>query len=184
MTKLVSRLALFALTAALASPLAQADWNKIISCEGGRAWIDVNSNSRTQLQFVNTIAEANRHMMNDLHASYDSWGGDSNTGNGELVWSGTQPQGVFAASDFEGATSGRRRGGSYASQYNGEWLLSFTEYASFFRISADQIKLQITRSDIQKCVNNQYDARLGRCAQGSHSVPDEYVGDWVFNDCR
>lgn len=160
---------------------ANADWNTILRCDNGNVWVDVNSSQRTQVQLVSRNRQANHYFEFTLGTSLSSAGG----GDWEVTWSGLQPQGVYGPADFQGATYSRDFANqTYPKSLLGDYVQTYKEYVSFFRVEGDALKVQVTRRDLNKCVNNAYDGRFGRCSQGTYYVAYQYVGDWIFKNCK
>ena len=172
-------LILFALTAqTLFSTSAFAAWNQILVCDGGKVWLDVNSDNRTQIQLVSINTEANK-FLSSIGTYYNYLSGN------ELGWQGVQPAGVFTSEDFVGATSSTNYlGGSSASLIAGEYQTGHSTYTSFFREGNDGLKVQVTFRNITRCIDNAYNGRFGTCSKGTENVAYEYKGDWHFSGCH
>ena len=181
--RLIKLFPLFTFAFLSVSSIGFADYNRILVCDAGQVWVDVNPANRTELQLVSRDSRANYYLNHELQA-YASYEGGQD-GTWETVWRGVQPRGVFTASDFQGATlAADFTRNSIPSFKHGEWIVGYREYVSFFRVGMDGLKVQVTLSNVSKCVNNNHDPKFGRCAQGTYYAGNEYVGDWTFTGCH
>lgn len=161
---------------------AVAQWQKVLSCDDGKAWVDVDTNERHHLQLVIRNKEANQYLDRILGvAGLSSVSG----GDWERVYSGSQAN-ALTGDAIEAGTKTRFAGqGGTAiplERDNSRYATDFNEHLVFKKDGAG-LKIEFTRTDINQCYA--YYGRFGKCDdRGTFHVDKEYRGNWFFQGCQ
>lgn len=154
-----------------------ATWQRILTCDNGRAWLDVDSTERRRVQVVVRNPEAIRYL-NSLGVNYASRTDETM----ELTFNLNHEVGVFTPADFILGTASSQFENKLAKKIGDEYFVKYSEQIYAFR-DGTGLKIEFVRTGLDIC--NYYDARNQSCVDGrTHYVRDRYIGNWYFPDCK
>jgi hypothetical protein len=172
----------FALLAPLAfSVIAHAeplpfptDWKKILVCDGGAAWVDVNALERRMLQVVIQDEEVIRQLRG--RTCVDSpWymdRPDQRCTDGKFIIAGQVTHGIFEPGQFQGFVN---QGGTYTCHSGSASTLRVTRTGGELKVSYHQEAAQGC------CWESDSD---GNCVRRGPDVPALDLTSWTLRGCR
>lgn len=162
---------------------SSSKWQKILSCDNERVWVDVDVNERRNLQLVIRNREAIRYFDSIMaKAGSIYWAGGSEQG-----FAGGQERGIFGSDELIGANYV-----SHYYSYDGTAMPLERGYSAYatsydetitFKQENGGLKVEFVRSNINQC--HHYYGRYGKCdEQGTFFIESQYRGNWFFGNCR
>lgn len=164
-------------TAPPIQPAQPIQWERILTCDSGKAWVDVDKSERRRVQVVIRNVDAIRYLNALGVASEGRLGA-----NTEMTFLLQQETGVFSLKDFSLATAQHAYDNKIAVAIGDEYFVKYNENTYAYR-DGNGLKLEFVRTGLEIC--NYYDSRNQTCVDNrTHYVRDRYVGNWFFSDCK
>ncbi|OQW46983.1 MAG: hypothetical protein A4S09_16190 [Proteobacteria bacterium SG_bin7] len=137
-------------------------WEKILTCDGGSAVVDVNTSERRNVQLV----IRDQHVVNYLRPT----GAFNTNNNGEIIVSGWQSQGIFQPRDFHGFSN------SFTSAHD-KTIYVWRDGAGL------KIKVEASGTRVGTCGGQCEDPTSSSCEGRCNETYKYEVANWIFRYC-
>ena len=158
-------------------PASKPNWQRILTCDQGRFWIDVDLNERRNLQLVSRDTTANGYLTT-LAVLPTTQSSDL----AQMTFNVSHEVGIFKASDFAIASGQSSVNLAAPTQIGDDYMTQFSVMTRAFRdAGSGGVKLEFVRTAMQICTF--FDLATNTC-NGTYGVRDRYIGNWYFANCQ
>lgn len=156
----------------------QPNWQRLLVCDQGRTWVDVDLNERRNIQVVSRDLAANQYLAGQ-YVIMTSETADLS----QVTFQLHQDTGIFKISDFNVASSQESVTLKTPVLIGTDYMTQYSVVSRAFRdANSGGLKLEFVRATMQIC--NFYDAETATCSGNlTYAVRDRYIGSWYFSSC-
>lgn len=155
------------------------NWQRLLVCDQGRTWVDVDLNERRNVQVVSRDFAANQYLASQFVIMTSQTADLS-----QVTFQLHQDTGIFKTADFNVASSQESVTLKAPVLIGTDYMTQYSVVSRAFRDANNGgLKLEFVRATMQIC--NFYDADSATCSGNlTYSVRDRYIGNWYFSSCQ